>query len=343
MDDARVERLQLGEVETRRGAAEAAEIERVDQRRRIDERLDGQAGADPGQLGDQSLRLDPRLAQRLDAERAEPLRELALRADQQGLMRESGRRRAERLEHLQLEPGIGDMILAAHDMGHGHLDIVDRARQHVEPGAVGAADDGIAEQGGVEPLGPANEIVPGDRRVMIEPEAPMRTAPLRLQRAPLGRAQRQGGAIIDRGQAPPERDLALELQLLRRLPGRISAPRFGQPRQRRFIMVEARRLPLLTVRDEAKPGEIGANGLDVFLGRALLIGVVEPEQEAAPILPRPQPIVQRGADIADMEPSGRRWGEAGDDLHGGSPRAATAGPQAGGLVSAAGSSASTGR
>ena len=73
VDDAGVERLELGHVEARRGAAEGGEIEALDQRRRVGDRLDRQAGADPGELGDQRQRLDPRLAHRLDAERAEPL------------------------------------------------------------------------------------------------------------------------------------------------------------------------------------------------------------------------------------------------------------------------------
>ena len=113
----------------------------------VGERLDRQAGADPRQLRHQGSGLDPRLAHRLDAERAEPLRELALRADQQRLVGEGRRRRAQRREHLELKPGIGDMVLAAHDMGHAHVDIVDHARQHVEPAAVLAADHRIAEQG----------------------------------------------------------------------------------------------------------------------------------------------------------------------------------------------------
>ncbi len=227
-------------VEPGRRAAEGGEIEALDQRRHVGERLDRQAGADPRQLGDQSGRLDPRLAHRLDAERAEPLGELALRADQQRLVREGGRRRAERLEHLQLQPGIGDMILAAHDMGDAHVDIVDHARQHVEPAAVLAPDHRIAEQGRIEMLAAADQIVPFDRRVMIEPEAPVRPPPLRLEPRPLGVAQRQRGAVVDRRPAAAEQDLALELELLRGLIGRIGAAGLAQPRERRLVAAEPR-------------------------------------------------------------------------------------------------------
>src|SRR3546814_3324197 len=56
-----------------------------------------------------------------------------------GLMRKFGRFRAEAREHLNLRRGVRHMILAAHDMADPHRDIVDHARQQIEPAAVGAA------------------------------------------------------------------------------------------------------------------------------------------------------------------------------------------------------------
>src|SRR5687767_15976647 len=53
------------------------------------------------------------------------------------------------------------------------------------------------------------------------------------------------------------------------------------------------------------------------LARPFPVGIVEAQDEAAPILPCPQPVVDGGPDVADMEPSRRRGGEAGDDVHGG--------------------------
>ena len=47
--------------------------------------------------------------------------------------------------------------------------------------------------------------------------------------------------------------------------------------------------------------------------RALAVGVVETQDESAPLLARPQHVVERGADVADMKPAGRRRREAGDD------------------------------
>src|SRR3546814_17207136 len=53
----------------------------------------------------------------------------------------------------------------------------------------------------------------------------------------------------------------------------------------------------------------------MILGRAPGFRVVEAKNEAAAPLARPQPIVQRRPDIADMEAAGRRGGDAGGDGH----------------------------
>ena len=74
-------------------------------------------------------------------------------------------------------------------------------------------------------LGPADQVVPLDRRVMVEPEAPVRPPPLRLEPGAVRVAQRERGAVVDRRPAAAELHLALELQLLRRLIGRIGAAR----------------------------------------------------------------------------------------------------------------------
>ena len=92
-------------------------------------------------------------------------------------MSERRRLRTERLEHLDLRRAVGDMILAANDVRDLQVDVVDHARQQIEPAAVLAADDRIGQQLRVEPLRPADQVVPLDRRVMVEPEPPVwRTA-----------------------------------------------------------------------------------------------------------------------------------------------------------------------
>src|SRR5688500_10059151 len=172
------------------------------------------------------------------------------------------------------------MVLAADDMGDAHVDIVDAARQHVEPAAVLAADHRIGEQGRVEMLAAADQIVPLDRPAVIEPEAPVRPAPLRLEPGAVTLVQLQRGAIVDRRLAAAELDLALEVELLRALISWIDASRLPQPLESGLVPTEARRLAMLLVRSEAEPAEVVAYSLGMRLARPLAVGVVEPKDEA---------------------------------------------------------------
>jgi hypothetical protein len=143
---------------------------------------------------------------------------------------------------------------------------------------------------------------------MVEPEAPVRPPAFPSSRLRSPSRKRQRRAVVDRRLAARELHLALEIELLRRLIGGIDPAGFAQPLERRLVAVEPGRLAMLLVAGEAEPGEILAYPFGMGLARALLVGVVEAEDEAAAMLPRPQPIVDGGADVADMEPPGRRGG-----------------------------------
>ena len=204
------------------------------------------------------------------------------------------------------------MVLAAQHVRHAHRDVVDHRGEQVEPAAVGAADDGIGEVGGIEALLAPNAVDPGDRRGVIELEAPVRLHPLPLQPRAIGIAERERGAIVDRRQAAAGGDLALEVQLLRALIGGIDPARGAQPGELRLIEVVAIGLAHHRIRLQPQPAEIGQDRIGERLGGPLRIGIVEPQQEApAPHLGQ-QPIVQRQPDVADMEPAGGRGSEAGD-------------------------------
>jgi len=66
------------------------------------------------------------------------------------------------------------MVLTAQHVGDAHVDVVDHARQHVEPRTVRAADHRVRHLRGVEMLRTANAIVPFDRFGVVEQEAPVR-------------------------------------------------------------------------------------------------------------------------------------------------------------------------
>ncbi len=321
VDQRGVDPLQFGFVELRRGTAEGRQVEGFEQRAPVGDRLDRKRRAQPREQRDDRLRLEPALAEGVAAQRTEPFRQFAFLADQQRLMREPGHLRRtiargdKRAEHLDLHRGVADMVFAAQHVGHPHREIVDRAGKHVEPAAVGAADDRIGQLGWIELLRPADAVVPADGFAVVELEPPVRGDALGLLGRALRVAQFQRAAIVDRRQTPPEADLALQLEFLLRLVTGIDPPRLAQRVERRLVAGEPVRLPLLAIAREPQPAEIAADRVDEFLAAAFGVGIIDPQQEAAARLLGEHPVVERGADVADMKAPGGRRGEACDDGH----------------------------
>ena len=65
-------------------------------------------------------------------------------------MRERGRGRAERLVHHDLARGVGEVVVAADDVGDAHAGVVHHGGKVVGGGAIGAEDDEVVELLGVE-------------------------------------------------------------------------------------------------------------------------------------------------------------------------------------------------
>ena len=276
MEQFGVELLDLGEVEVRRGAAEGRKVEPFGERGEAGPGLDRLRGAEAGEQREQGERLDPGLAQRVDPGRAEALGQFAFGGDEQGFVGEVRRRAAERFEHLDLGRAVRDMVLAAHDVGDGEVDVVDHAGQEVEPAAVGAADDGVADQRGVELLVAADEVVPFDRRIVVEAEAPVRGDAV-------GDGRVGGLALVDRRQAAAEQDLAAQVEFFGGFVAGVDAARRLEPVE--LALVEGKALGLANdaVGGEAEPGEVGVDRVDERFGRALGVGVVDAQQELAAV------------------------------------------------------------
>src|SRR5260221_13922114 len=68
------------------------------------------------------------------------------------------------------------MVFAANDVGDAEIDVVDDARQQIEPAAVLAPDHRVAQQTGVEALLAADKVGEDDWLVMVELEPPVRRA-----------------------------------------------------------------------------------------------------------------------------------------------------------------------
>ena len=140
---------------------------------------------------------------------------------------------------------------------------------------------------------------------MVELEAPVRGDAFGFLRGAPVLAHRERRAVVDRRQAAAQRDLALQLQLLRGLVGGIDPACVLQLGKGVFIQVEPLRLAELGIGGEPQPSEVFADRGDIFLAAALCISVVDPQQELArPLvvaLPGEQPVVKRSAQVADVE------------------------------------------
>ena len=103
---------------------------------------------------------------------------------QQIVVAEVRRLGAERLEQRDLHAGVGDVVVAADDMGDAHVDVVDDRRQRIEIGAVLAHKDRIGQRGEVDGLFAAHQIGPVDFGAFglqrIAGEVRQQEAPVRL-------------------------------------------------------------------------------------------------------------------------------------------------------------------
>ena len=133
VDDGGIDAEQFCLVKPRRRAAKAGKVKANGNLVHVQRRIDRVRRAEPGEQGDQGFGFDPLFAQGGNAQRAEPLGQLALGADQQRFMGEARRLCAQCGEHLDLGGGVGHVILSAQHVGNAHVDIVDHAGQHIQP------------------------------------------------------------------------------------------------------------------------------------------------------------------------------------------------------------------
>jgi len=125
MNDLLVEGGEFAFIEAGGGAAKMGKVETVDQRLHVRKRLDGLRTAQSRQQRGDGGRLQPDFAEMGDAERTQPLGQLALASRQQRFMGKGRERRAQGREHLDLGRGVGHMILPAQDVGDAHVNVVD--------------------------------------------------------------------------------------------------------------------------------------------------------------------------------------------------------------------------
>ena len=203
------------------------------------------------------------------------------------------------------------MVLAAHHMRDAGLDIVDHRGQGVEIAAILADQHGVGHGRCVDALRPAHEVVPLDA-LAAQLEAPVRLHARSLELRALVSRQLQRRPVIHRRPAARLGDLAFDVQLLRRLVGRIEQAHGAQLVGGLVIDAEAFGLVEGLDPGQAQPGQVLLEDGLVFLGRALKVGIVDAQDELAALAARKQPVDERGAHIADMDAASGRGSESDD-------------------------------
>ena len=216
---------------------------------------------------------------------------------------------AERLPEVDLHAGVGDVVLAADDMGDAALEVVDHAGEGIERGAVGAQQHRVRQARQLHDARAEHAVQPFDLP-HVQLEAPMRQLAVGQRPLVLLPGHLQRAAVVDRRALLAELLLALVAQLLLRFEAGVEPAGGLQPLGRRGIERHAVGLAELFIPVEAEPAEILLQRLGIFGLAALGIGVVEAQQHLAAELAGEQPVDQRGAGIADMEVARRRGGEA---------------------------------
>ena len=88
---------------------------------------------------------------------------------------------------------FGDVILAANDMRHAEINVVNHRGQRVEIGSVLAAEDRIGERGAIDMAVAAHHVVPAHNR-RFEAKTPVRFAARRFETRSAPAADRRKAA-----------------------------------------------------------------------------------------------------------------------------------------------------
>lgn len=211
---------------------------------------------------------------------------------------------------MLLPRGVGEMIVAANDVSHAHVVIVDHHRQHVGRVAVGAQqhqvvqvlvlpdhaalhlilDHGLAGQRRLEP---DHRRDAGGRfgRIAVAPQAVVEAG------TALGAC-----LLAHRGHFLQRRIAAIGLAFGKQLLGDLAVARGAAE------LVDDVAVPI-----EPEPVEPVEDGVDRRLGRAFAVGVLDPQQHLATTAACIEPVEQRGARASNMEEAGGRRGKARND------------------------------
>ena len=252
---------------------------------------------------------------------------LAVGAQNHGEVGEGGNLVAEGLEHEHLARGVGEVVVAADDVGHAHLAVVDDGGEVVGGRAVGAHEDHVVKLLGVEHARAVHDVVHHDvAAVLGNLEAPHVGLAGVDAALGLGRVDVAAGALIALERvATLMGGVAGGLELLGRAEARIGVARVDELLERLLIVLLALRLIVgakvaaylgALVPVEAEPLEGAQDLVGVLLGGALRVGVVDAKDEGAAVGAGEGPVVNGHAGAADVQAAGGGGCEAHSNLVG---------------------------
>ena len=218
------------------------------------------------------------------------------------------------LENLHLSERVGQMVVAADDMGDPHVVVVHHHRMQIGRRAVAAQDDHVVHLGVGDANGTLHEVF--HHRFTLARGFQANggcDAGRRLRRVAIAPAAVvAGGAAFLGGQFP---------HLLQFVGGAVAVIGFtGRQQFARHIGMPRRAGGLengLLIAIEAEPIEAFEDDSRGFVGGPLAVGILDAQQEGAAFVAGVQKVEQRGAGAADMQQAGGAGGEAGADCHGG--------------------------
>ena len=218
---------------------------------------------------------------------------LAVRAVEQGHVGVERRLLPHRLQDQQLLGGVGVVVGAADDVGDAHVEVVDHDGEVVERRAVGARDHEVVLERVLERALAADDVADHDRAVVGDAQA-HRALPLVL-------AAEAAVAVL----GVPGLDLVAA-------GGRaVGEPVVDQLLHDLGVAVAALGLEHgLLVPVELEPAQGVEDLLDVLGGRALAVGVLDPEQGPAAAAAGEEPVVQCRPRTPDVQGARRRGSES---------------------------------
>ena len=236
---------------------------------------------------------------------------LPVRRQQQRKVAILRRRPAQRLDELQLPGRVVQVIVAADDLAHSHVLVVNHAAQVVGGRSIGAQQHQVVELR-VEIADLAMQpVLHHDRLDIGPPETQHR----------LHSGARFGSipptAVVARVLAAGALLLAHFRQFFWRAVAVVGRPQLKQPMRHFAMPFQPRRLQQrLAVRIQPETPQRFNQLSDVLIGRARPVRVLDPEQKFAAVAPRIQPVVQRRAQPPKVQHTGRAGSKACTNGHG---------------------------